>query len=108
MNKNNFRILFGEDLEKFIFGLKKETIAKILRTIDLLENFGNKLSMPHSKKVIGNLFELRVRGQIEVRIFYVFYKETIVLLHGFVKKTQKIPVKELSIAQKKEKELDNI
>ncbi len=81
-------------LEKFIYSLEKPTIAKTLRVIDLLEEFGNKLGMPHSKKIAGNLFELRVSGKQEVRIFYTFYESKIVLLHGFVKKTQKTPEKE--------------
>ncbi len=42
---------FDNLLEKFISNLEKPTIAKILRTIDLLESFGQQLTMPHSKKV---------------------------------------------------------
>ncbi|MFA5792579.1 MAG: type II toxin-antitoxin system RelE/ParE family toxin [Candidatus Gracilibacteria bacterium] len=56
-------------VEKFILKLEKPTIAKVLRTVDLLEKFGNDLGMPHSKKIRHNLFELRVRGGQEVRIF---------------------------------------
>ena len=71
----------------------------MIRTIELLKTFGYGIGMPHSKKIAANIFELRIRGQQEVRIFYTFHKESAHLLHGFIKKTQKIPPKEFNIAQ---------
>jgi len=94
-------------LEKFIKNLQKPTIAKALRTIDLLEQFGEKLGPPHTKKISTRLFELRIPGRQEVRIFYSFYKSRIFLLHGFVKKSQKIPRKEIQIAFQKLKFIDS-
>jgi hypothetical protein len=93
------------EVEKFIYSLEKQTIAKTLRTIDLLERFGFNLGMPHSKKMPGNLFELRIRGQQEVRIFYCFHKDQIHLLSGFVKKSRKTPQRELLKAGNKCKAL---
>src|SRR3990167_641452 len=75
------------EVEKFITSLEKQTVAKVLRTIDLLEKFSHNLGIPHSKKVAKHLFELRVRGQQEVRIFYCFYHDGLYLLHGFIKKS---------------------
>ncbi|KKU11687.1 MAG: Phage derived protein Gp49-like protein (DUF891) [Parcubacteria group bacterium GW2011_GWC2_45_7] len=89
---------FDEKIEQFIDDLEKQTIAKVLRTIDLLKQFGHQLGMPHSKKIDHRLFELRVKGQQEVRIFYTFHRDTVFLLHGFVKKSQKIPEKKLRTA----------
>ncbi len=54
---------FDQSAEDFITGLDKPTIAKTLRTLDLLEKFGNNLCMPHNKKIDNNLFELRIRGK---------------------------------------------
>lgn len=85
-------------VEEFLLSLEKSTIAKVLRTVDLLEEFGPKLGMPHSKSIGKGLFELRVRGKSDVRIFYCFHKNAIILLHGFVKKSQKTPRKELLTA----------
>lgn len=99
---------FDAQLEKFIQSLDEPTIAKVLRTIDLLEMFGNQLGLPHSKKVHAKLFELRIRGRQEVRIFYTFHKNEAVLLHGFVKKSKRIPKKELRVSLQKLETLDSL
>ena len=99
---------FDETIEIFLTKLEKSTIAKILRTVDLLERFGNQLGMPHSKSIGRCLFELRIRGQQEIRLFYTFNCNRAVILHGFIKKSQKIPQKELIIAQQKLLSLDVI
>lgn len=94
-------IFLEKSVEKFIEKLEKNTIAKILRTIDLLESFGHKLSLPHCKMIKKNFFELRIRGMQEIRIFYTFKNEKIILFHIFVKKSQKIPKTEIAKAEKK-------
>jgi len=98
--------LWDTKIEMFIASLEKSVIAKVLRTIDLLEMFGNKLGLPHSKKIGARLFELRIRGNQEVRILYTFYKDEAILLHGFIKKTDRIPRKEIKIALSKLASLD--
>lgn len=95
------QIQIDPEVEEFISSLEKSAIAKTLRTIDLLEKFEHRLGMPHSKKVANDLFELRVRGQQKVRIFYCFHKGTIYLFSGFIKKSQKTPVNELTKARNK-------
>lgn len=100
--------IFDADLEKFIKNLQKPTIAKVLRTVDLLEAFGPKLEPPHAKKILHSIFELRIAGSQEVRIFYSFHKSQIFLLHGFIKKSQKTPEREIKNAVSKLKLLDRI
>ena len=99
---------FDESIEIFLTRLEKPTIAKILRTVDLLERFGNQLGMPHSKNIGHKLFELRIRGQQEIRLIYTFSGNKVVILHGFVKKSQKISQKEIVVAQQKLLTLDKI
>jgi hypothetical protein len=99
------QIQIDSDVEKFIKSLEKATIAKVARTVVLLEKFGFRLTMPHSKKVSDNLFELRIRGQQEVRMLYCFHKDEIYLLTGFVKKSPTIPKKEIDRAKNKSKAL---
>lgn len=93
-------IIVSLSVEDFIDKLQPKTIAKVLRTTDLLEKFGYHLSMPHSRKIKDNLFELRVRGKQEVRIFYCFSSGKIILIHGFIKKKQKISNREIRKALK--------
>ena len=93
--------IFNYSVEKFIQTLNKETIARVIHTIELLEKFGNKLGLPHSKMVSRGIFELRIHSSQNVRIFYAFSKNKAILLHGFIKKTSKIPKKEISIAIKR-------
>jgi len=99
--------LFDSNIEKFILSLEEGAVAKVLRVIDLLERFGNQLGLPHSKKVAQTLFELRVHGKQEVRFFYTFHDKEIILLHGFMKKSPRIPKRELENAWRKLSALDS-
>lgn len=85
---------------KFIDSLDSRSRGKVLKLIDFLQKFGNLLGMPHSKHIDVNLYELRARGQQEIRIFYTFRSNQAVLLHGFIKKSQKTPIGEINQAQK--------
>jgi len=57
--------------------------------------------MPHSKKLTSNLFELRIRGRVEVRILYTFIRKDIYLLHAFKKKQQKTPREAIGLAKRR-------
>jgi phage-related protein len=98
-------IILHTEVQEFVSSLEKQAYAKTLKNICLLEKFGFNLGMPHSKNISKGLFELRVKGQQEVRIFYCFYNKQIHLLCGFIKKTRKTPQKELKRAIRKYKEL---
>lgn len=76
--------------------------AKAIRTIDLLSEFGRELTEPYSKHLENGLWELRVKQASDIsRIFYFAeVGDSFILLHGFVKKTQKTPKKELERAKK--------
>jgi len=97
---------FDNSIGKFLASLDKKTGPKVVRTIELLEEYGPKLGMPHSKRVRDGIFELRIRGIQEVRVFYIFQKDSVILLHGFIKKSQKTPKKELELALQRAKTLD--
>lgn len=99
---------YNQEVVNFIEHLEKPTGAKLTRTITLLQTFGASLSMPHSKKIANNLYELRVRGRQEVRVLYAFHHDCAVLLHGFVKKTDKIPIKEIQTAKTRLQQLTEV
>lgn len=93
------QIILLDFVETFLESLDAKEIAKVIRTIELLEEFGNDLSMPHSRHMSDGLLELRIRGTREIRIFYCFHKKQAVLLHACIKKTQKTLNKELAKAR---------
>lgn len=65
--------------------------------------FGANLGMPHTRPIENGLFELRVKSKEGIaRVFYCTKMgNKIVVLHIFVKKTQKTPQKELKLAYKR-------
>lgn len=92
-------------VDEFIQKQQPTTIAKIIHHNILLRQYGNKLGMPHAKNLGSGLYELRIRGKDEIRIFYCFKQKIVFLLHAFKKQTQKTPQKELKIALKRIEEL---
>lgn len=64
---------------------------------------------PFSKVLGQGLLEIRVRSKNDIaRIIYTFAKgKQIILLHGFIKKTDKTPLKELEIAKERIKKYEN-
>lgn len=71
--------------------------------IELLEEKGNLLREPYSKPLDDGIFELRaVQGNNITRALYFFYiRKTIVITNGFVKKQQKTPPREISLAKER-------
>ncbi len=84
-----------KEYEKFIFKLDKQTLTKLAREIDLLRARGPILPEPYVKKVYKQIWELRIRGKIEVRILYTIKNSDVYLLSWFIKKSQKTPLSQL-------------
>lgn len=94
----------GEKLvEEFFDSLDKKANLKIAHAFELLETFGLQGGYPHIKKLTGTmLWEYRILGSDSIRILYVLITGRIFLiLHGFKKKKQKTPVKEIKIAEER-------
>lgn len=88
-------------LEQEILSLPEGLLARYLRLTDLMEEFGANLGMPHTKALDGGLCELRVKGKEGIaRVFFCTKSgRKIVMLHSFIKKSQKIPKQELKTAR---------
>lgn len=88
-------------VQQFIDSLEIKAQSKVQDTIKLLREFGIQLGFPHVKKLTGtSLWELRIVGSDSARVLYVAVAgKTFVLLHGFKKKKDKIPTKEIKIAE---------
>ena len=69
--------------------------------------FGWPIGMPLVKSLGSGLWELRTSlpSKREARVMFCVNDETIIVLHGFIKKTQKTPDSEMKVAVKRMKEL---
>ena len=99
-----------QPVREFIDSLPIKLRAKNMREISMLEEFGPDMPAPYVKQLRGKdndgLWELRVKLSSDIsRIFY-FYTEgnRILLLHGFLKKSESTPPAELKIAQARMKD----
>ena len=92
-----------EPVADFIDSLPVEVQAKILRLIDLLADYGVLLKEPYTRQIRGKLRELRITSKSgEVRVFYfAFAEKRMVLLHGFVKKARRTPIRDIEIAERR-------
>lgn len=93
-------------VQDFILSLSTKHRAKAERSIQLLQENGPFLPQPYAKAISGKeykgLWELRIQFSNDIsRIFYYTHVERkIVLLHGFVKKSEATPKAELSTAKR--------
>lgn len=99
-----------EPVRDFVEQQDKATRSKVARFTKLLKAYGPNLGMPYARYLKNGLYELRIRGQNEVRIFYIILiqEDTIMFLHAFKKRAQKLPEKELETARSRQKELTGI
>ena len=93
-------VYFSSEIEKKILSLPNGLLARYLRLTDLMLEFGSNLGMPHTRSLGDGLIELRVKGKEGIaRIFFcTIVERKIVMLHVFIKKTNKTPKKEMKIA----------
>ncbi len=86
-----------------------DVLADYARLVELLMEYGPNLRLPHSRAFGDGLFELRPHGRSGIgRAFYCFMvRKRIVVLHAFIKKSQRTPDHELERARKRLKELQN-
>ena len=76
-------------------------VARFLRYAERMERYGPDLGMPHTRAMGEGLFELRLKvAEGILRVFYcTLVGRRIVMLHQFIKKSEKTPRKELEIAR---------
>jgi phage-related protein len=87
-----------------------DVLADYARLIEHLAEHGPSLRLPHSRAFGDGLFELRPRGRSGIgRAFYCFMLgRRVVVLHAFIKKSQETPDRELRLARKRLKELEDV
>lgn len=98
---------FNEKVENQILDLPDGLLARYLKLTDMMLIHGSNLGLPHTKSLNNGLFELRLKSKEGIgRVFYCTrVGKTIMMLHSFVKKSQKIPKNEIDIALKRLREV---
>ncbi len=93
----------NEPVKEFINSLSLSAKVKVMRLIEFLAERGVLLKEPYTKQVKGKIRELRVRDtQGAIRVLYFAYTgKRFILLHGFIKKTDKTPASDILIAEKR-------
>jgi phage-related protein len=81
--------------------------ARYIHLTQRMSIYGANLGMPHTKSIKDGLFELRMKSKEGIgRVFYCTLKgRRIVMLHSFIKKTQKTPPNDINVAMSRMKEV---
>jgi phage-related protein len=93
---------------KELDALAQDVRQRFLRITELIEQHGlPAVREPHVKHLEDRLWEMRMKGRDGIaRAIYVTAKgERVVVVHAFVKKTQKTPRSALEIARSRAKEV---
>lgn len=100
---------FSESVQHEILDMPAGFLARYLRYSDRMEVFGPDLGLPHTRAMGEGLFELRLKAAAGIaRVFYcTMVGRKIVVLHQFIKKTDKTPPKELATARRRMGEIKN-
>lgn len=94
-------------IEEFLDSLSLKELQKVLWTLDLIKE-STIISSKYYKRLINTegIIEIRVQqGNNNFRLLGFEHKKTLVILtNGFRKKDQKVPKKEIELAQRRKKE----
>jgi phage-related protein len=103
-NSNN-----NSPIKEWLDELDNEPKAEIFRIFTLLQKYGIELGLPFARPLEQKIYEVRAKDKSGIyRVLYFAHKDkTFVMLHGFQKKTQATPRRELEIAIKRKKEIQN-
>jgi len=108
MHLVTWRVTFySAAFQKELLQLLAGFVARFLRYAERMELYGPDLGMPHTRAVGDGLFELRLKAAEGIaRVFYcTLVRRRIVMLHQFIKKSEKTPGKEIEIARKRMREV---
>ena len=92
---------YSEGVQEQILGLPDTLAARYIVLTRRMMAIGPNLGEPHTKAMGEGLFELRLKGAEGIaRVFYCgLIGRRIVMLHSFVKKTDRTPKRELDVAR---------
>lgn len=97
-------------VEKELLSLPRDMQARFIHISGLLEEFGpQQVGMPHVRSLGHKLWEIRMSSQSGTgrAIYITLHAHRIVILHAFVKKTQKTPRRVIELALQRMKEIES-
>jgi len=88
---------------EFIKKLDVRDRAKVLACLKSIEDLGFDSPRVQFRQIRGKLWEIKIKAATSgYRIFYVsVQQDKLVLLHAYKKQSERAPVKEISIAEKR-------
>ena len=100
---------YSESVQEEILALPDSLAARYIVLTRRMVALGPNLGEPHTKAFGAGLFELRLKGAEGIaRVFFcTLVGKRIVMLHGFVKKSGKTPLRERKIAEARLKEIQH-
>ena len=100
---------YSDSVQEEILAMPTGYLGRYLRYADRMEVFGPDLGMPHTRAMGDGLYELRLKAAEGIaRVLYcIIVGRKIVMLHQFIKKTDKTPPRELETARRRMKEFKN-
>ena len=106
VNNVEYRVLFYETesgkcpAEAFLSTLPVKIRAKTAKWIEKLQEYGPNLPRPYADVVQGKIRELRVIfSSNHYRFLYFFWGKNIIITHGFIKKSSRVPEDEIEKAR---------
>lgn len=98
---------YSNKVEAETLALPPGILANLLRTLELIEEFGPELGRPHTAPLGKGLFEIRSKGKegIARSVFCTLKGSEIVILLTAVKKTNALPKRQMDMARKRMKEV---
>ena len=96
----------NEPVREWLRGLSKADKRAIGSDIKTVQ-YGWPIGMPVVRKLDTGLWEIRSRLDQRIsRILFTVHSDTMVLLHGFIKKSQKTPKEDLQLAKDRKANLE--
>lgn len=95
-------------VDRELLSLPKDVQAAFLRLAERIEAVGlERIGEPHVKHLRGKLWEMRLNGRdgIGRAIYVTAVGRRVVVLHAFVKKTQRTPLAALELAERRALEI---
>ena len=98
---------FNEKVEAQTLKLPTGILANFLHIAEMIESMGPNLGKPYVGRLDSGLYEIRAKGKegIARSVYCTLKKREVVILHTFIKKSEKTPKKELDLAKKRMKEV---